>query len=314
MNLQQLEYIVAVDTYRHFATAAEHCFVTQPTLSMMIQKLEDELGIKIFDRSKQPVVVTEVGMSIVEQARVILKETAHLRELVMEKKGEIGGELKVGIIPTLAPYLVPLFVKSFLKKYPLVRLVMTEVRTEHIMEQLKNGLLDVGILATPLHDKQLTESPMFYEEFVVFTTKDEPAFKKKYLLAEDIDVRRLWLLEEGHCMRSQIINLCELHKKSAEHDHFHYEAGSIETLIKMVEANEGMTIIPELAVKDLSARQQKLVRFFKAPAPTREVSLVTHRHFAKRRLIDVLRQEILLFIPERMRLKKKRDIIHVTPS
>ncbi len=311
MNFQQLEYIVAVDTYRHFATAAEKCFVTQPTLSMMIHKLEEELGAKIFDRSKQPVVTTEIGKPIVEQARIILKESALLKELVAEKKGSVAGELKVGIIPTLAPYLLPLFVKSFLKKYPLVRLAITEVRTETIMEQLKSGVLDVGILVTPLGDAQLTEIPMFYEEFMVYAAKSEPVFEKKYVLAEDIDVKHLWLMEEGHCMRSQILNLCELRKQVRDHENFHYEAGSIETLVRMVEANAGITILPELAAQDLSARQQKMVRHFKDPAPVREVSVAIHRHYVKRKLVDVLQEEILKHIPAKMKEPRQREVVQI---
>jgi LysR family transcriptional regulator, hydrogen peroxide-inducible genes activator len=276
---------------------------------MMIHKLEEELGAKIFDRSKQPVVTTELGRPVVEQARIILKETAYLRELVQEKKGSVAGELRVGIIPTLAPYLLPLFIKFFLKKYPMVRLVITEVRTETIMEQLKNGILDVGILVTPLADVHLTEIPLFYEEFVVYAAKNEALWDKKYVLAEDIDVKHLWLMEEGHCMRSQILNLCELRKQVTDHDNFHYEAGSIETLIRMVEANAGVTILPELAVQDLSVRQQKMVRYFKEPAPVREVSLVIHRHYVKRKLVEALKDEILRHIPEKMKDPRKREIV-----
>jgi len=311
MNFQQLEYIVAVDTYRHFATAAEKCFVTQPTLSMMIHKLEEELGAKVFDRSRQPVVTTELGKPIVEQARIILKETAYLKEMVRERQGTVAGELRVGIIPTLAPYLLPLFIKSFLKKYPLVRLVITEMRTETLTEQLKSGALDAGILVTPLEDKQLTELPLFYEEFVVYSAKNEAILDKKYVLAEEIDVKHLWLMEEGHCMRSQILNLCELRKQVTDHDNFHYEAGSIETLVKMVEANAGVTILPELAVRDLSGRQQKNVRFFKDPAPVREVSLTIHRHYVRRKLVDTLKDEILRYIPPGMKDRKKREIVQL---
>jgi LysR family transcriptional regulator, hydrogen peroxide-inducible genes activator len=311
MNFQQLEYIVAVDTYRHFATAAEKCFVTQPTLSMMIHKLEEELGAKIFDRSKQPVVTTELGKPIVEQARIILKETAHLRELVRERQGTVAGELRVGIIPTLAPYLLPLFIKSFLKKYPLVRLVITELRTETIIEQLKSGVLDVGVLVTPLGDAQLTEMPLFYEEFVVYASVNETISEKKYVLPEDINVKRLWLMEEGHCMRSQILNLCELRKQVTDHDNFHYEAGSIETLVKMVEANAGVTILPELAVRDLSAWQLKHVRYFRDPAPVREVSMVIHRHYVRRKLVDALTEEILRHIPGQMKEPRQRDVLHI---
>jgi LysR family hydrogen peroxide-inducible transcriptional activator len=255
-------------------------------------------------------VATELGRPIIEQARIILKETAHLKELVRERQGTVAGELKVGIIPTLAPYLLPLFIKSFLKKYPLVRLVITELRTESITEQLKSGILDVGILVTPLGDGQLTEMPLFYEEFVVYTSMNETLWEKKYVLPEEINVKHLWLMEEGHCMRSQILNLCELRKQSAGHDNFHYEAGSIETLVKMVEANAGVTILPELAVKDLSAWQLKHVRYFRDPAPVREVSMAIHRHYVRRKLVDALAEEILRAIPSPMKEPRRRDILH----
>jgi LysR family hydrogen peroxide-inducible transcriptional activator len=309
MTLVQLEYIIAVDTWRHFATAAAKCFVTQPTLSMQIQKLEEELGVRLFDRSKVPVVPTVEGVEIIQQARVILKEAERLGEIVRERKGEMVGELRLGILPTLAPYLLPLFLNGFLQQYPGIRLTITELTTEAMVERLKKNLVDAGVLATPLHEPGIFEQPLFYEEFVVYVAPTETAYKKRYVLADDIDVRRLWLLEEGHCMRSQIMHLCELKTKVQGEHSFDYEAGSIETLKKMVEMHNGITILPELALADLTAEQQKMVRHFKAPVPVREVSLVTHRNFVKKRILEALQQEILHAVPQDMRQQGQRDML-----
>ena len=251
MTFTQLEYIVAVDNARHFARAAAQCFVSQPTLSMQIQKLEEELGIKIFDRSKQPVLPTEAGAAIINQARNIIVETKAINEIVQVQKGILAGRLALGIIPTLAPYLLPLFVASFTKKYPLVKLVVNELTTDLIISRLREGKIDAGILVTPLQESGIKEDPLFYEELVTYVSKSNVAYKKNYVLASDIDPDKLWLLEEGHCFRSQIVNLCELRKKSHEGSHFEYEAGSIETLIRLVETNDGITIIPELAALNM---------------------------------------------------------------
>jgi LysR family hydrogen peroxide-inducible transcriptional activator len=312
MTLVQLEYIVAVDTWRHFATAAAKCSVTQPTLSMQIQKLEAELELQLFDRSKVPVIPTAEGVDIIQQARVILKEVERLGELVRERKGEMIGDLRLGILPTVAPYLLPLFLNSFLQQYPGIRLKVTELTTEAIVDRLKKHLLDAGLLATPLDDPGIFEQPLFYEEFVVYVSPaEEEVYRKRYVLADDIDVRHLWLLQEGHCMRSQIMHLCELKTQMQEDNNFHYEAGSIETLKKMVETKNGLTILPELALQDLSAQQLKMVRHFKAPVPVREVSLVTHRNFVKKRLLDALRQEILLAVPQAMQHKNRRAVVEL---
>ncbi len=307
MNLQQLEYIIAVENHRHFAKAAEACFVTQPTLSTMIQKLEDELGVRLFDRSKQPVVPTPIGECMIAQARRILAEAEKLKQMAMEEKGVIAGTLRLGIIPTLAPYLLPLFLKSFTTKYPGVTLKLTEMVTDQIVDELKRGKIDAGLLVTPLYDNSLKERPLFYEEFYAYVGKDEQIFSKEYILPGDINPNRLWLLEEGHCFRSQILKLCELKKESST-SNFEYEAGSIETLIRLVEQSQGVTIIPELAIDGLTSNQQQYVRPFVAPAPVREVSIVTHREQVKKRLIDSLTNEIVASIPQHI-LKKKSDNI-----
>jgi LysR family hydrogen peroxide-inducible transcriptional activator len=309
MTFVQLEYIVAVDTHRHFATAASHCFVTQPTLSMQIHKLEQELSIVIFDRSKQPVIPTEAGREIVGQARKILSERQVIGEIVQTKKGILTGELRIGIIPTLAPYLLPLFIPAFTTKYPQIKLVVNELTTEMVVARLREGRIDVGVLVTPLQENGIREQVLFYEELLVYVSRKNAAYKKTYMLAQDIDPNKLWLLEEGHCFRSQIVRLCELRKASKEGSHFDYEAGSLETLRRMVELNDGITILPELATTDLSGRQQQLIRHFKRPAPMREVSLVVHRDFVKQRLVAALKEEIIRSVPEKVRQNKNLNVI-----
>ena len=311
MNIQQLEYIVAVDDCRHFVKASEKCFVTQATLSMMIKKLEDELDTKIFDRSRQPVIPTEIGKKIIAQSKIILHESARLKGIVQEAQGELSGELRIGIIPTLAPYLLPLFMNSFLKNYPMVRLRISELTTDDIIHKLEKHDLDAGLLSTPLNLPSINEQVLFYEQFVVYAATGEKILKKKYVLANDIDINRLCLLEEGHCLRSQVFNLCELKNKERDLNQLDFATGSIETLKKIVEANQGITILPKLALKDMSTKQKKNVRFFKAPSPVREIGLVTYRYFVKERLIKKLKEEILNHIPLDMQSKVKKNIINI---
>jgi LysR family hydrogen peroxide-inducible transcriptional activator len=309
MTFTQLEYILAIDTHRHFAKAADACFVTQPTLSMQVSKLEKTLGVKIFDRTHSPVVPTEAGKQILEQAKKILLEKSRVSEIISLKKGLLEGELRIGIIPTLAPYLLPLFVQSFLRKYPKVKLVVYEKTTEALLEGLRDSSLDAGILVTPLNEKGVREEVLFYEELLVYVSENNGLYHKTYVLAKEIDPNKLWLLEEGHCFRSQMINLCELFKASRRISHFDYEAGSFETLRRMVELNDGITILPELATMDFSKRQQGLIRRFRKPSPMREVSMVVRRDFVKERLVQILKQEILNSIPDKIKKNKEAYIV-----
>jgi LysR family hydrogen peroxide-inducible transcriptional activator len=311
MTFVQLQYIIALDTFRHFALAAENCYVSQPTLSMQVHKAEEELGVKIFDRSKQPVIPTEIGAELIEQARRILAEKNVLEELVNLRKGQVSGELRIGIIPTLAPYLLPLFVQKFTEKYPQVRLVVNELTTELVIAQLRSGRIDMGILVTPLQETGIKEYPLFYEELMAYVSKKNAAYKKTYMLPQDIDPNKLWLLEEGHCFRSQIVNLCELRKASRDASHFDYEAGSIETLRRMVDMNDGITILPELATLGMTAKQLSLIRYFKRPAPMREVSIVVHRDFIKKKLIDILRNEIIAAVPDKIKMNASKYVVPV---
>src|SRR5690606_6361585 len=199
MTLVQLEYIIAVDTYRSFVVAAEHCYVTQPTLSMQIQKLEESIGAKIFDRSRQPVVPTEIGEKIIKQARIVLMESKKIEELLQEEKGEVSGELKVGVIPTVAPYLLPDVLTNFIKKYPKIQLQIWEHTTERIVQELKGGRLDCGILSTRLHEAGIEETVLYYETFVAYVSEKSPLYQKKMVNSDEIANEKLWLLNEGHC-------------------------------------------------------------------------------------------------------------------
>ncbi|MDB5031590.1 hydrogen peroxide-inducible genes activator [Mucilaginibacter sp.] len=309
MTIVQLEYLVAVDTYRSFVAAAEKCFVTQPTLSMQIQKLEDTLGVKLFDRSKQPVTPTEIGIDIITQARILLAESEKIKEIISDRQKELSGELKVGIIPTVSPYILPKILHGFIEKYPQVKLIVWEQTTEQIIQQLKLGTLDCGILSTPLHESSLIEIPVFYENFVAYASKQSKLYKKKNIIPEDIDIEEIWVLNEGHCMREQVLNICQRRKSTQGFQHFEYNTGSVETLKRMVDQNNGATILPELALIDLTDKQLDRVRYFKSPEPAREVSIVIQRNFLKRRMIEALKNEILEFVPKRMKNKKKKAVM-----
>ena len=200
MTLVQLEYIVAVDTYRSFVSAAEKCFVTQPTLSMQVQKLEEFLNVKIFDRSKQPIIPTEIGMQVIAQARVVLQENKKIKEIISSQQQDVIGELRIGIIPTIAPYLLPKVISAMLEKYPELKLLIWEYTTEDIIHHLKTGVIDCGILATPLVDQNISEIPVYYENFVSYISKNSKLYKKKTIDADDLEDENIWLLNWSICL------------------------------------------------------------------------------------------------------------------
>jgi LysR family transcriptional regulator, hydrogen peroxide-inducible genes activator len=297
MNIQQLEYIVAVDNHRHFVQAAEHCNVTQPTLSMMIRKLEEELNVRVFDRTRQPIVPTDIGRQIIDQAKVVLRESGRLGEIARHFNGDLSGELRIGVIPTIAPYLLPHFVQPFIRQYPEIKLHISEMITEKIINELKLGNLDAGIVASRSEENTLHEIPLYSERFYAYVSKDTALFNKQYILPADIEPNELWLLEEGHCFRTQIQKLCELSRNSEFGNSFNYRSGSIETLMRMVDRNGGITILPELAVNELSEERKAFIRYFKYPEPAREVCLVVNRAQVKTRHIEALRSGILEYMP-----------------
>ena len=306
MTLTQLDYIVAVDTYRHFATAAEACHVTQPTLSMQIQKLEDELGVLVFDRSKQPVVPTETGQTILVQARDVLRAARRIPEIVSESKEDFRGDFRIGIIPTLAPYLLPYFIGEFVGKYPGVSVHIQELVTEQVVEKLRNGLIDVGLVVTPLTENGITEIPLFQEPFVAYAADSNLLLTKATVSPTDLQTDGLWLLTEGHCFRSQVMNLCGADRQPNCTTALRYETGSLETLIKLIDKQGGFTLLPYLATLDMDASRRARLRPFDAPSPVREVSLVMHRSFLKRQLINAFKQEILAHLPTELTGSIKR--------
>lgn len=301
MNIQQLEYIIAVDNHRHFAKAAEASFVTQPTLSMMIQKLEDELGIKIFDRSQLPVQPTVIGTQIINQARVIVSQVKQIKEIIQEEKGIVQGVFKLGIIPTIAPYLLPKLMQTHNQNGYDIVLVIEETTTGQIIEKLLNGALDGAILATPLKNEKIVEHPIYYERFYAYVSPRETSlYVKKELEEDDLNINRLWLLEEVHCFRNQILRICNMRKRKSSHSLFSYEAGSIGTLVNIVDNNSGLTIIPEMAIEELNERQRRNIRPLKGISPVREVSLVTRREFLRERVLDIIISEAKQSVPQEL--------------
>jgi LysR family hydrogen peroxide-inducible transcriptional activator len=276
---------------------------------MQIQKLEEELGVKIFDRTKQPVIPTEIGASVIAQARIILREANMIQHIINDQKDMMTGELRIGIIPTLAPYLLPSLFKIMHEKYPQLNLVIKETITEEIIIELKSNRLDCGLVVTPLNDSSIKEDILFYEELFVYVSRKNALYNKKYVLATEIDPDQLWLLEEGHCFRSQVLNLCELRRRSDFN--YKYETGNMETLKRMVDKSDGITILPELAVMELSKHQMKLVKRLKEPSPAREVSLVTHRDHIKTKLIKTLKEEILNIVPKPMQKLQNRKVVGI---
>ncbi len=313
MTLTQLEYILAVAKFKHFGKAAESCFVTQPTLSMQIQKLEAELDVIIFDRSKTPIAVSDDGSLIVEQAKTILFEQNKLLTILDEAKQEITGDFKLGVIPTLSPYILPLFITEFVKNYPKVRIQITENTTENIIDLLKEDKLDGGLLVTPLHEKNIIERPLYYEPFYLFTSKENPISKKVKIREEDLNIDEIWLLNKGNCFRDQVLNICDQGKGKALKNPLNIQSGNFETLKNMVLNGSGYTILPHMAVEQLSAQHQKLVRPFIRPVPTREVALVHNKRNIKKRILDALEEEILASIPDDLRpkLQQSQQVIEI---
>lgn len=294
MNIQQLQYVIAVDDKRHFQKAAEACFVTPATLSIMLKKLEEELDLVIFDRTKYPIVPTERGKIVIQNARDILSAVDKMHydvKYAFEEKS-VSGELQIGIIPTLAPYLLHHFLPAILEKYPGITIQLKELRTFQVKDYLRKDMIDVGIIALQNESKEFKTRSLFHEKLLIYAPDTDAIPDKKYILSDEIDVNKLWLLEEEHCLRSQVMDLCSLKEKMADQDQLKFEAGSIETLLNLVEMMKGITIIPELATIDFSTIRKNGVRQFADPVPSREIGLITYRPFVKENLIDILENEI----------------------
>ncbi|AEV31448.1 LysR substrate-binding domain-containing protein [Owenweeksia hongkongensis] len=299
MTITQLQYLIAVDNHRHFARAAEACFVTQPTLSMQIQKLEDELGVLLFDRSKHPVRPTSIGERIVNQARTVVHESERIHQILQEGKNQLEGPFKLGVIPTVASSLIPRFIANFHKKFPKIQLQIQELQTETILEKLRMDELDAGIMATPLDEKGIIEKPLYYEPFMAFIPENHRLGKESFVTNSELNVDDILLLNEGHCFRNSVLNICNQPKKE-DSKAIKLESGNFETLVKLSKQGFGMTLIPYLHALDLAEEDQKLVKPIADPRPMREVSIVYTRAELKIKVIEELHKIILNNIPEKL--------------
>jgi len=291
MTITQLSYVLAVAEHQNFTKAAAKCFVTQPTLSMQIQKLEDQLDILIFDRSKKPIELTEVGKKIVTQARNIVNESNRIQDIVDQQKGFIGGEFKLGIIPTIMPTLLPMFLKTFIKKHPKVKLIIEELTTEEIISRINDGHLDAAIAATPLENENIKERVLYFEPFVAYIPDSHRLADKKKIDISDLDIEDMLLLEDGHCFRDGVINLCKVFKDHTD-DTFQLESGSIETLMKLSNEGLGMTLLPYLHTLDVNDKTKTNIRHFNSPSPAREVSIIYHKSELKMQIIEAMQDVI----------------------
>lgn len=304
MTLQQMTYIVAVNKTGQFLKASELCGVTQPTLSTMIQKLEEELGVKLFDRTKQPIEATTIGKRIIAQAEVALREMKKIGEMVDLETNSLAGSLRLAIIPTIAPYLVPDLIQLFRENYPQIELTILEMTTANTLKALSLGSIDVAIAATPLSNSELLEIPLYYEPFMAYFSANHPD-KEHPVNGSAMSAPDLWVLQEGHCLREQTFNFCE----NRELYNHAYEAGSIDTLIRIVDKNGGYSVIPELHIPFLTVNQQQNVRSITSPPAVREVSLVIHKDYLRERILNAIADSIKQIIPPHMldnRLKQFR--------
>jgi len=291
ITLSQLEYILAVDKYRHFQTAADHVFVTQPTLSMQIKKLEEVLGVLIFDRSRQPVEPTPIGRMIIEQARETVNAARKIEEIIEEDQGEPAGELSIGIIPTIGPYLLPGLVSNLIKKYS-VEFRFEELLTDTVVEKVKSGTLDAGIVSTPLHEKGVEEIILYYEPLWAYASPGHPLLEYEQINPEDLVIDSLWLLTDGHCFREHVLKLCHSNIPSS-FNRFRYTTGSLEVLMRIIDIQFGYTLLPHTATLGISNEKRQFLRKFAKPVPKREVSIIVRKGYLKRRLINLLREEII---------------------
>ncbi|MGB0424436.1 MAG: LysR substrate-binding domain-containing protein, partial [Flavobacteriales bacterium] len=291
MNFQQIQYLLAVSELKHFERAAEKCFVTQSTLSTMISKFEDEIGIKVFDRRTKPVSITAEGDEILKQLKLIDQQVGNLNETVKLLKGEMSGTLKIAAIPTVSPYVFPKFLKRFSAQFPDLTFEVREMNTKEMMQALKSRELDIGIAAVPLLDKELMEIELYNEPFVLYDCSLSKT--KSPVVLDELNLENFWLLEEGHCLRTQVAKICDLENCDINPgSNINFKAGSIESLLHFVEMAEGQTLLPYLAGLELSTAKQKRLTPFNAPTPMRSVGLVVHQHFVKRKILNLLHQDI----------------------
>jgi LysR family hydrogen peroxide-inducible transcriptional activator len=258
---------------------------------MQIQKLEDQLDVQIFDRSKKPIELTEIGKKIVSQAKNIVNEADRIQDIVDQQKGFIGGEFKLGIIPTIMPTLLPMFLKTFIKRYPKVKLKIEELTTEEIIQRVNDGNLDAAIAATPLQNENIKERVLYFEPFVAYIPEHHRLHTNEKINVNELEIEDMLLLEDGHCFRDGVINLCKSLKQHDD-DKFQLESGSIETLIKLSNEGHGMTLLPYLHTLDIKEKEKPNLHHFNEPVPAREVSIIYNKSELKMQIIEALQNVI----------------------
>ena len=308
VTLTQLGYAVAVDEHRHFGAAAAACHVTQPTLSMQLRKLEASLGVPLFDRERSPVTPTDAGARILEQARQVLREAARLIELRESHTNVIAGELRLGVIPTLAPYLLPRTLPVLGRRHPELELVVEERVTDDVIERVRSGALDAGLIATSVAGSDLTERRLFTEPFVGYVSTSHRLASRQTIRPADLSLDDLWLLTEGHCFRTQTVRLCRNRSRRSARSATactlgaRFESGNLETLKRIVEGGVGMTLLPRLAADDLRASAQRhLLKPFGSRPPSRDVRLLCRRSQPRAQLVNAFVNVVLEGLPQDMR-------------
>lgn len=302
MTLQQLQYVVALERYGQFVKAAESCFVTQPTLTMQLQKLEEEVGSLLFNRDHAPVVPTPLGAAFLERARIILKEVEGLKQLVNEEIDKIEGTYNIGVIPTIAPYLMPKLIPQVLKVNAKVKLKIFELRTDEVIDALKKGTIDVGIAATPLMENLIKEIPVYFEPFELYIHPNHPKASIKEWTSADLETNEMLILDEGHCFREQALAICARSGKKWNKG-FEYQSGSLEALMGLVDQGVGYTMVPAMAVSDEHKRQN--IRSFKSPRPVREISILTHKSYARTAFLEWMQLQVEKVVPKEYIQPKK---------
>ncbi|RKS19156.1 LysR family hydrogen peroxide-inducible transcriptional activator [Flavobacterium endophyticum] len=300
MTIQQLKYIVALDEKRHFARAAEVCMVTQPGLTIQLKNLEEEIGIKIFDRTKVPLTPTVLGAKIISRAKKILREVNEIRDFVVNEKNILEGEIKLGVISTLSPYLIPLFIKSMKEAAPKMQFVIKEASTGHLMHDIETGALDVALMASPTGNPNLKEHHVFNEPFVAYLNENHPLAQEDFYELQASDKPELLLLQNEYCYNAQLLDICGLKEDRKISEQFSYDISSIETLKNLVRAQLGFAIIPELSI--LNEKEKQLFKPFKEPKPIREISLVVSDTFSKKLLLEKMSKSIWDCLPETLKI------------
>lgn len=289
MNIQQLEYLIAVDKYKHFGKAAQACFITQPTLSAMIQKFEDELDVKVFDRTTHPIRTTDVGLQIIDQAKVIIESVNELKNKANLLNNILGGTLNLGIIPTVSSFILPTEIFNFLEQNPKIKMNVKEMTTDNLIKALKAGELDAGIISTPYDTaNEFHQDFLFNEELMIYSSDSDHEKNSSYVIPEEINTEKVWLLEEGNCLRNQFEHICHLKENRLKPKNLEFVAANIHTLVYMVDKVGGISVLPELALNQLSPDQKSKVFRFKKPFPFREISMIYYKPTFKQKIIDEL--------------------------